>query len=126
MDMKRSVCGGLLAFTMLFGCINVDNKPAAADGKAKASAEEKKLSPEEEKLAKGKEMFETACKLCHGSDGTLGLNGAKDLTKSELTKEEKINVITNGRNAMAAYKNVYSPEEIETLATYVESLKNGK
>lgn len=126
MDMKRSVCGGLLAITMLFGCINVDNKPAAAEDKSKVSAEEKKLTPEEERLAKGQEMFETACKLCHGSDGTLGLNGAKDLTKSELTKEEKINVITNGRNAMAAYKNVYSPEEIETLATYVESLKTGK
>lgn len=77
----------------------------------------------DERMAEAKELFEGQCKLCYGIDGTLGLNGAKDLSKSTLSKEERIDIITHGKNAMAAYKDEYSPQEIVMLAEYVETLK---
>lgn len=71
----------------------------------------------------GASVFKTHCQLCHGADGKLGLNGAKDLTASPLSESERINVITNGRNTMLAYENTLSKEEIEAVAKYTLSLK---
>lgn len=51
------------------------------------------------------------------------MNGAKDLTASELNKEERIHVITNGRNTMAAYKSLLSEKEIAAVAVYTLKLK---
>lgn len=67
----------------------------------------------------GKKVFTTYCVTCHGADGKMGLNGAKDLTQSTLTQEETIQVITNGRKMMASYKSVLSPKEISEVAEYV-------
>ena len=40
-------------------------------------------------LEEGEKVFKKYCILCHGSDGKLGINGAKDLTISKLTAEER-------------------------------------
>jgi len=71
----------------------------------------------------GASVFKTHCQLCHGADGKLGLNGAKDMSVSTLTLEEKVQVITKGRNTMLAYENTLSPEEIQAVAKHVHSLK---
>ena len=44
--------------------------------------------------ADGASVFKTHCQLCHGPDGRLGLNGAKDFTTSPLTEDERVQVIT--------------------------------
>lgn len=67
----------------------------------------------------GKKVFTTYCVTCHGADGKMGLNGAKDLTQSTLTKEETIQVVTNGRKMMAPYKSILSPQEISEVSEYV-------
>lgn len=109
----------LVISTLLLSCVNTESKTETSD----SSESETVLSPEEERIEKGRILFASTCKLCHGADGTLALNGAKDLSKSPLTKEEKIHVIKNGRKTMAAYKNVFSEDEINLLADFVESLK---
>ena len=43
---------------------------------------------------------------CHGLKGNLQVSGASDLTKSDLSKEQIINVIKKGRNAMSHMKNL--------------------
>lgn len=106
-----------VAFTLCLASCSNDNQ------KSQSTENTKSALSEDERMAEAKELFEGQCKLCHGIDGTLGLNGAKDLTQSTLSKEERIEVITNGRNAMAAYKNEYSPQEIDMLADYVGTLK---
>ena len=40
------------------------------------------------------------------------------MTASTLSLEEKIEVITNGRNAMMAYKTSLSEDEIKAVAEY--------
>ena len=69
----------------------------------------------------GKEIFEEKCTLCHGSNGKLGLSGAKDLSVTALDHQNIVTIITEGKNAMASYKAVLTPEQIEAVANYIES-----
>lgn len=73
-------------------------------------------------ISKGEAIYNQNCKLCHGSRGNLGVSGAFNLRESELTVAEKVQVITNGRNGMAAYKGILTDEEILLVATYTEQL----
>lgn len=75
----------------------------------------------------GKTVFTDQCSRCHGSNGKLGLAGAKDLSVTALTPDEMVPVITKGRNGgmMPAFGEVLTPEEIKAVANYVETnLKN--
>ena len=71
----------------------------------------------------GKEIYETKCISCHGADGKLGMSGSKDLTVSQMKPEEKIDLITNGKNAMKGYKDVLTAEQIDAVTVYTETLK---
>ncbi len=71
----------------------------------------------------GMAVFRQKCVTCHGSDGTLGLNGARDLTQSALTLEERVNIITNGKKLMTPFNTILSSEEIQAVAEYTQSLK---
>lgn len=71
----------------------------------------------------GMAVFRQYCLVCHGADGKLGLNGAKDLSVSALTLEERLNIITNGKKLMTPFNEVLSPEEIKAVAEYTLTLK---
>jgi len=71
----------------------------------------------------GKLVYKQNCVLCHGAKGNMGLNGSFDLTTSKLTLEERIKVITNGRNTMMPYKSVLKENEIKEVAKYIETLR---
>lgn len=71
----------------------------------------------------GMTLFRQHCVICHGSDGNLGLNGAKHLSESVLPLEERINIITNGKNLMTPFRSQLSPEEIQAVAAYTLTLK---
>jgi len=74
----------------------------------------------------GKEIFEEKCSLCHGNDGKLGLSGAKNLAITTLNHQGIVEIITNGKNAMASYKNTLSAEQIESVSSYIETDLKGK
>ena len=71
----------------------------------------------------GAKVFKQYCVTCHGVYGDMGASGAFNLTTSTLTKKERIEVITNGRNLMAAFGTLLSKEKIEAVAEYVETLR---
>lgn len=71
----------------------------------------------------GAATFRQYCVTCHGADGTLGLNGAKDLTVSVLSLEERVNIITNGKKLMTPFNTLLSPQEIQAVAAYTQTLK---
>lgn len=88
----------------------------------------KSKSKKEKKVAQadapdGKKIFKINCVLCHGADGTMGVNGSKDLTKSEISLDEAISQITNGKGLMASYEPILSKEEIKAVAEYTLSLR---
>ena len=59
----------------------------------------------------GKELFVNNCAACHGMDGTLGVSGASDLSKSKLNTEEIIKILKNGRNGMPAFESILKSRE---------------
>lgn len=67
----------------------------------------------------GKLVYTQYCVTCHGSDGQLGLNGAANLASSKLNKEERITVITNGRNLMAPYRKILTQKQIGDVTDYI-------
>ncbi len=71
----------------------------------------------------GKKVFESNCIGCHGSDGKLGLSGAKDLTLSQLSFDEQLEVVRKGKNTMMAYEKLLNEEQIQAVTEFVHSLK---
>ena len=63
------------------------------------------------------------CKLCHGKDGQRMMSGAKDLSVSAMSLEERVKIITEGKGKMASYSAKISEEEIEAVAMYIETLR---
>ena len=74
----------------------------------------------------GRSLFNLNCALCHGRDGKLGLNGAKDLTISTLTKTEMIAMVRQGKGAMMPYKDVLTAKEIDAVVDHVRTLGKPK
>ena len=71
----------------------------------------------------GKTIFEHKCQRCHGSDGTKGLFGAKNLQISRLENTELISVISKGKRGMPRWERKLSSIEIESVAAYIKSLR---
>ncbi|WP_448520199.1 SirB2 family protein [Rhodoflexus sp.] len=71
----------------------------------------------------GKAIYDANCVVCHGQDGALGAAGAKNLAVSQLSAEETIYVITNGKNAMPKYKKALSEQDIQAVAAYIGTFK---
>ena len=71
----------------------------------------------------GEKIYKQYCVACHGLYGDMGASGAYDLTSSELPVEERITVITNGRNTMTAFEAILEEEEIAAVANYTLTLK---
>jgi mono/diheme cytochrome c family protein len=72
---------------------------------------------------KGAQLFDMHCSLCHGRDGGLGLNGAKDLRRSTLTTEEVKAIVLNGKGVMMPYKNALTNAEIDAVVAHVRTLR---
>ncbi len=71
----------------------------------------------------GAAIFRKYCVTCHGSNGKLGMSGAKDLSVSALSLEDRVALITNGRGLMASYRDILSEEQIKAVAEYTLQLR---
>lgn len=103
---------GALALLMACG-----SEPANASTSAASTASAK---PDGEKI------YKTYCVTCHGLYGDMGGSGAHDLTKSTLSLEERVLVITNGRNTMAPFKSLLDEKEIKAVAKYTQKLSKSE
>lgn len=68
-------------------------------------------------------IFNSQCALCHGRRGDQQLSGAKLLNVSTLSREEMVAVVSNGRGAMMAYKNMLTPAEIDAVVDHAMGLR---
>ena len=80
-------------------------------------------APVAEREFTGQNLFESNCTNCHGEDGKLCALGAKDLSISILSKEQVMEIITNGKSTMAPFGNMLHKEEISSVADYIQTLK---
>ncbi|MFM2062953.1 MAG: hypothetical protein RLZZ507_2623 [Cyanobacteriota bacterium] len=74
--------------------------------------------------ADGKEVFTANCASCHAGGKNL-VNAAKSLSKADLeeynlySEAAIIAQVTNGKNAMPAFKDSLNSDEIANVAAYV-------
>ncbi len=135
----------LISFTFLWSCngeepqrrIKRDAKETTkiATKQGNTTATESSVPPEQ--LAKAKEMiasasdediarinakatFKKLCSICHGMNGALGVNGAKDLTKSTISLEESVAQVYHGKGLMTPFKGMMKDAEIVAVAKYIE------
>lgn len=71
----------------------------------------------------GQALFQKNCARCHGANGKLGLNGAHDLTKSNLNAFGRTYMVTNGMGKMPAFSKVLTPEQVQQVVAYSLTLK---
>jgi cytochrome c6 len=71
----------------------------------------------------GQLIFQKNCMRCHGKDGRLGLNGAHDLTKSNLNAFGRTYLVTNGMGKMPAFSKVLTADQVAQVVAYSLTLK---
>jgi cytochrome c553 len=91
--------------------------------KENVEAESQVQNTEQSIEEKGKAVYEAACTACHGTDGKLMAGGAKDLTLSKLSVDERITLITKGKGLMQSFGGRLTEEDIKAVATYTTTLK---
>ena len=95
------------------------NEETASNSTASSSNSEKPAK----KAVDGAKVYKQYCITCHGLYGDMGASGAFNLTTSELSVEERMTVIANGRNTMTPFKDLLSEEKIKAVAEYTMTLK---
>ena len=87
------------------------------------------------KIQAGEKVYKSRCYSCHGINGKggVGPNLTDEYCKFIHSDKDLIDIISNGKKGtmMMAYKNYLSPQEIQTVAIYIKSIrgievKNGK
>jgi cytochrome c6 len=73
--------------------------------------------------APGQLLYQQNCQRCHGKDGRLGLNGAHDLTKSNLNAFGRTYLVTNGMRKMPSFSKTLTPAQIAQVVAYSLTLK---
>ena len=68
-------------------------------------------------------LYTVKCSSCHGSDGKLGLSGAKDLSISKLSDDQILQTIKMGKNVMPSFEESISVEQMKMLIPVVKSLR---
>lgn len=114
--MKKTILF-LACIGLIWACSNSEQSSSNNENVAE------KAPPPAPKGPDGEKIYKQYCVVCHGVSGDLGASGAFDLTTSKLTLEERIPVITNGRNLMTAFNAILDEEKIKAVATYTLSLK---
>ncbi|MBU6119409.1 c-type cytochrome [Hymenobacter siberiensis] len=71
----------------------------------------------------GQLIFQKNCVRCHGANGKRGLNGAHDLTKSNLNAFGRTYLVTNGMGKMPAFGKSLMPEQVQQVVAYSLTLK---
>lgn len=96
---------------------------SSGDKSGSSAKAEKTAAAKPVKKINGAKIYKTYCVTCHGIYGDMGGSGAFDLTTSKLTLEERIEVITKGRNLMTPFEGLLSEEKIKAVAEHIESLR---
>lgn len=71
----------------------------------------------------GQKLFNFYCARCHGRDGRLDINGAHDLTKTNLNAAGRTYMVTNGFGKMPAFGKELTPAEVQRVVEYSMTLK---
>jgi mono/diheme cytochrome c family protein len=122
---KRTLITLGIAGLAVVGAVFAQDPPAKAPAKKSAGA-----SPAA--AARGKEVFDKKCGVCHYADsdakkigpGLKGLSkrGTFTVNNNKVTDESLKTWIENGDTLMPPFKDVLEPPQIKDVITYVKTL----
>ena len=81
------------------------------------------LAPARPPVLPGQLLFQKNCVRCHGANGKRGLNGAHDLSKSNLNAFGRTYLVANGMGKMPAFGKKLTAAEVEQVVAYSLTLK---
>jgi mono/diheme cytochrome c family protein len=113
---------GILFFLLCTSAIVLAQQPS---GKGESSP-----APDGKPALSGQKIFEEHCKRCHAADGSSNTFIGRrwkipDLRSDKVQKlsvDQRIEIITQGKEKMPAQKNRLTAEEIRTVEGYVREL----
>ena len=70
----------------------------------------------------GKSIYQYHCMKCHGEEGNKMRYDSPDITKSQLSKDERWQIINNGKGMMPAFGNKLDKNEVAALDAYLQTL----
>jgi quinohemoprotein ethanol dehydrogenase len=73
----------------------------------------------------GGNIYRAACVPCHGEAGTGGQGGGPSLVKGQ-SHDAILMTASTGKNNMPAFKSVYTPDELNDVTAYIQTLPNAK
>jgi mono/diheme cytochrome c family protein len=74
-------------------------------------------------LEAGKIVYQNSgCIGCHGADGKMGINGAKDLSVTMLTVDEQKAIIKKGKDPMPAFSNL-TDDQLKDVIFYIGTFR---
>lgn len=122
-DIQLQSMKTLYGFILIFSLLAVACGGEQQDGSDKSAAPKKEEETAKAEGPNAEKIFRTYCITCHGIDGKLGLNGARDLSVSEVPIEERILQVTNGKGLMAPFEGILTEEQIKAVAEYTLTFK---
>ena len=80
-------------------------------------------APAKPPLPPGQLLFQQNCVRCHGANGKRGLNGAHDLTKSNLNDFGRTYLVINGIGKMPAFGKKLTAAQVQQVVAYSLTLR---
>lgn len=124
--MNRNFLALGIATLAVAGAVLAQDPPA----KKAASAADKKASPAA--VARGKEVFDKKCSICHFADSDakkigpglkgIGKRGTFTVNSNKVTDESLKTWIENGDSLMPPFKDVLEEAQIKDVIAYVKTL----
>lgn len=74
--------------------------------------------------AHGAAIYKRNCSVCHGENGAAQRSGAKNIRVTQLTDEEIMSLLVNGKNTMPAYKGILAEQDMKAVIAYLHILKD--
>jgi cytochrome c553 len=71
----------------------------------------------------GKDIYMNNCTKCHGDDGTAGIMGAADLSKTNMDDALMMTTIKEGKGQMSGFAGALTDEQVKSVIEFVHSLK---
>jgi cytochrome c len=104
----------------------------AQDPETKAPAKKSTAGGSAAAVARGKEVFDKKCAVCHYADSDakkigpglkgIGKRGTFTVNNSKVTDESLKTWIENGDNLMPPFKEALDPAQIKDVVAYVKTL----
>ena len=83
-----------------------------------------KVTVEDIEDIKSGKLYKIHCAICHGINGKMKINGAKDLTKSTIPLEEAVAQVYFGKGLMNPFKGKLKDAEIVAVCKYIEEMRD--